>query len=184
MNRLDDAVVDLFADLPPGPGMDDLKKRARRYRGRRAITVLVVVSAITLMSISVAGSSGHRTDRLVVTSSSTTTRPTTTPTPSFSDCGPGLPATFSTFDHATHLPTHISRAYWCRRLAELQPSPDAHLEGSIYVANGKVTAEYHHTKDVISVDANGNSGDTIVASKTIVPIDQLPPALQHALRNP
>jgi hypothetical protein len=79
MNRFDEAVVDLIADVPSGPGMDGLRKRARRHQRRRVIAVLAVLSAISLVSISVAASLDKRTNNSVVVASSTT-RPTTSVT--------------------------------------------------------------------------------------------------------
>ena len=77
MNRFDEAVVDLIADVPSGPGMDGLRKRVRRHQRRRAVGVLAVLSAISVVSISVAASLDRRTNNSVVVAASSTTRPST-----------------------------------------------------------------------------------------------------------
>jgi hypothetical protein len=92
--------------------------------------------------------------------------------------------TMTAWDHVTLRPIQVNRAYYCRRLAELQPARDAHLSGTLYVANGKVVAQYYRITEVTTVDAHGHSIGTAVESKDPVPINQLPPALQAALRNP
>jgi hypothetical protein len=77
MNRFDEAVVDLIADVPSGPGIDGLRKRARRHQRRRVIGVVAVLSAIAVASISVAASLDKRTNNSVAVAASSTTTPST-----------------------------------------------------------------------------------------------------------
>jgi hypothetical protein len=119
-----------------------------------------------------------------------TTPPTTPPwanaatSSSTAACSAPTGKTFTAWDHATNHPVQVNRAYFCRRTAELNPPPNAHLSGSLDIENGKVVAQYYRTTDVMSVDAHGISTDTAVASKDPVPIDQLPVSIQDALRKP
>jgi hypothetical protein len=102
----------------------------------------------------------------------------------YPECAAGQPLTLRAFDHRTSRFVDIDRAYYCRRLVALSPAPGSHLSGSLYVEDGKVTAQYRAVTDVMSVDARGASVDTAVESEDLVPTDQLPAALRAALNAP
>jgi len=61
MNRLDDAVRDLLADVPPAPTVDGLRSRIRRSRRRRAVAIVVVAGVISIVTVGVVASFGHKT---------------------------------------------------------------------------------------------------------------------------
>jgi hypothetical protein len=102
----------------------------------------------------------------------------------YPECAASQPLTLRAFDHGTSRFVDIDRAYYCRRLVALSPAPGSHLSGSLYVEDGKVTAQYRSITDVMSVDARGASVDTAVESEDLVPTDQLPAALRAALNAP
>lgn len=106
------------------------------------------------------------------------------PTALYPECAAGQPLTLRAFDHGTYRFVDIDRAYYCRRLVALSTAPGSHLSGSLYVEDGKVTAQYRSVTDVMSVDARGYSVDTAVESEDLVPTNQLPAGLQAALNSP
>jgi hypothetical protein len=115
--------------------------------------------------------------------------PFTPPQPPPGDvCSPGQKPTFTAWDHGTSRPVQVNRAYWCRRSAELQPPAASHLSGSMDITNGKVTVVYYRaTYKLLPSPRPKDHGHLIlteVTSTDPVPIDQLPPSIQRALKEP
>jgi hypothetical protein len=115
--------------------------------------------------------------------------PFTPPQPPPGDvCSPGQKPTFSAWDHGTFRPVQVNRAYWCRRSAELQPPAASHLSGSMDITNGKVTVVYYRaTYKLLPSPRPKDHGRLIlteVTSTDPVPVGQLPPSIQKALKEP
>jgi hypothetical protein len=189
LNPFDDAVRDLMAQLPADTDLGGVRKHVRRHRRHRALTALVILSAISGASVGVAASLGRKSSgpTVAVSPSTTDAKTTTTTTITTSvaaECGSSTSETMTVFDHGTHRPIQLNSAYYCRRVEDLNPPKGSHLTGTIYVSDGKVVATYYRLKDVMSVRPDGVVVDTGAAGTDPVPTAQLPPSLQRALRTP
>jgi hypothetical protein len=72
MNRFNDAVLDLVSSAPAATTVDGLRARIRRHRRQRAFAIVVVAGVISVTSVGIAASLGHKTSAPLIAVSPTT----------------------------------------------------------------------------------------------------------------